>query len=364
VCRFWGSFAASLMLVMLTAGPASAADGHTSTNMRNCGLYSMYTILQWFNAGADPKSIIKKEYLSSAHGSTLADLAQAAQDNGLHAVAVKNLSLNSLRSCPFPVICSVRKDVTEEPFDHYLVVLPTDSGERVAYDALDNVSIPLNQLRAGIWNGYGLIVSPRPFSMARLLWRDYVPYALFFAGLFLARAWIARKRKSLPQAHARPGYAALARDTLIILAMALFAALAWDTSSAAGSMLSMGENVLNMQERNLGSFLEQVDAEEISRAIASKTVIVDARYARDYALGHIPGAINVSMSDDDTVYQDVFKDVAVNEPIIVYCQSSGCPYAGNVAKKLWRRGYTNVKYYKNGWLDWHDAHGGESERKP
>ena len=355
----------SLLFAVMTAGLAPAASGQSGGSMRNCGLYSMYGVFQWFNADVELQTLINPKYLSSPDGSTLADLAQAANDHGLYGTPVSNLSLNSLRNSPYPIICSVRKKVTEAPYNHYVVVFPTDSGDRLAYDALDNANMPLNDLVTGRWNGYGLIVSPSPFSLWRLLWRDYLPYLLLFPGLLVVRAFLASICKSAP--HAKAGAKArvisVLAGGLTLLATAVLAAVAADVWAPTRSMLSTEKSVHDIQERHLATFLERVDAEDVENAASSGALILDARRAGDYALGHIPSAINLNIWNDEKAYESVLKDMSPDRDIVVYCQSAGCPYAAEVSRRLWRRGYTNLKYYKAGWLDWHDARGGESEKQ-
>ncbi len=79
--------------------------------------------------------------------------------------------------------------------------------------------------------------------------------------------------------------------------------------------------------------------------------IIDARpAARQYDPGHIPGAINIPDSRFDQMTNLLPADKA--KLIIVYCGGLECPLSHNVAHKLEKLGYTNIKVYPEGNPEW------------
>ncbi len=40
------------------------------------------------------------------------------------------------------------------------------------------------------------------------------------------------------------------------------------------------------------------------------------------------------------------------ESIVIYCQSSGCPFSRQIARRMAFEGFTDIKLYSKGWVDW------------
>lgn len=355
---WWRCFA-FLLLAGGAAGPLAAQEHQTSP--KNCGLYSMYSIFQWFGKEVDIAEIIKPEYLSVPEGSTMTDLVKVASVGGLEATAVKNLTASTLRESPHPIICSVRKDPAVEAFNHYVVVFPSESGDPVAYDALDDTTVPLSNILNGRWNGFGVVVSEVPVQLAWLFWPKYL--ALFLAVLaIVALRWAAaRWREGHNAGSPTPAPAVRgAVEALVLILVATGVAAANQVMRTESSFLhDPSGNLQAIQERHFGMFLTKVSAQEVEGAMEKGALVIDARQPRDYGLGHIEGAINITQWDDAASFDKLLDGMAPDREIVVYCQSAGCPYAVEVSKELFRRGYENLKYYKPGWIDWEERNPGK-----
>ena len=80
----------------------------------------------------------------------------------------------------------------------------------------------------------------------------------------------------------------------------------------------------------------------------SAPLILDVRTAKEYADGHIPGAINIS---HDLLAENLSEiPGSKSDEIIVYCRSG--KRAGVAEKLLAEKGYSNVKDLDGHWLDW------------
>ena len=96
--------------------------------------------------------------------------------------------------------------------------------------------------------------------------------------------------------------------------------------------------------------------------------IVDVRTFAEYALGHIPGAVNVVGKSGSTrgEFTSDAHEIAriVNErksaPIVIYCAGPYCGKAGRVATDLVALGYMQVRRYQLGIPVWR-ALGGVTE---
>lgn len=78
-----------------------------------------------------------------------------------------------------------------------------------------------------------------------------------------------------------------------------------------------------------------------------KLVMALNRWAFDAK--HIPGSLH--FDDPDDLYSALLKD----DEIIVYCSNVDCLSSVAVYRALVARGYSNVRRYAGGLLDWEDA---------
>ncbi|MDA8256012.1 MAG: rhodanese-like domain-containing protein [Betaproteobacteria bacterium] len=86
-------------------------------------------------------------------------------------------------------------------------------------------------------------------------------------------------------------------------------------------------------------------------------MIIDSRpAARQYDLGHIPGAINIPDSQFDKLVDKLPADKATL--LLFYCGGLECMLSHNSAFKAEKLGYTNIKVYPAGSPDW-KAKGGQ-----
>jgi len=335
------------VFVLFLSSASSALEGRIeSSKLRNCGIYCSYAALEWFERDVPISSILTLNYISNGEGSTLSDLARLFEDNGLYARAVKNLRVTSLNNSPYPIICSVRRSITDGKFNHYVIVLPTEDGPRLAYDPLVGTTEPVDSLIAGSWSGYGLLVGDEEIRLWRIFWRDYV--ALFLvSGLLLGVRMVLRKKG--PRL---PSKTALSADVLILVFLMLMISVVADHSFRTKPLLARGPGVRAVQERHFEAFLPQLTANQMERLLElDESILVDARIEADYALGHIGNAINIGPSNDDRL-DEILRDVSKDRHLVVYCHSATCPYAGQVARLLYERGYKKLSYFKQGWIGW------------
>ncbi len=64
------------------------------------------------------------------------------------------------------------------------------------------------------------------------------------------------------------------------------------------------------------------------------TLLVDARSAEEYQLGHIPGALSLPLDAFDATYPRVSPQLAKSKLLIIYCSGGSCGTSEELAKKL------------------------------
>lgn len=114
----------------------------------------------------------------------------------------------------------------------------------------------------------------------------------------------------------------------------------------------------------------EVTTSELRRIVADRSAIVlDARPPREYAVSHIPGALNVAPQPNRPAHlyiSDVAEvgrltDGAKGRPLVLYCNGPFCGKTKRLAAELLEAGYTNVRRYQLGAPGWRTLGGGAME---
>jgi rhodanese-related sulfurtransferase len=80
-----------------------------------------------------------------------------------------------------------------------------------------------------------------------------------------------------------------------------------------------------------------------------KIPVLDARSPEEYALAHIPGAINYYEKDVDQLVK-AYPDR--NAPLILYCNGPYCGKSKRLSEELKKKGYASVRRYQLGVPVW------------
>lgn len=116
----------------------------------------------------------------------------------------------------------------------------------------------------------------------------------------------------------------------------------------------------------------EISTDELRRILVENTATVfDARPHKEYAVSHIPGAINVAAKAGVSISVYV-SDVAEigrvlkgnrSAPIVLYCNGPFCGKSKRLASELLEAGYNNVRRYQLGIPVWR-ALGGMTQIEP
>jgi rhodanese-related sulfurtransferase len=120
----------------------------------------------------------------------------------------------------------------------------------------------------------------------------------------------------------------------------------------------------DIQDATLGEAAEkakEVSTAEMRSILERKSAVVfDSRPVREFAVGHIPGALNVSakpgvlisvyVSDAKEIERIVHGDKST--PIVLYCNGPFCQKSKRLSAELLEAGFTNVRRYQLGMPVW------------
>jgi DNA-binding transcriptional ArsR family regulator/rhodanese-related sulfurtransferase len=93
---------------------------------------------------------------------------------------------------------------------------------------------------------------------------------------------------------------------------------------------------------------EPISRAELAKRLADGSVtLLDVRPADEFAMAHIPGAINVELSDLDRVLDQLDQ----NETVVAYCRGPYCIYAHQAAAHLRGKGL-DARRLEGGLPEW------------
>ena len=105
------------------------------------------------------------------------------------------------------------------------------------------------------------------------------------------------------------------------------------------------------QEESASQSFSRIKCEELKKMIDSKTadiLVVSNDPQESFEEGHIPGAISFPWADTLKVPVALPR----NKTLILYCSCSNEEDSSDMAAKLARFGYRNVKLLEGGFLKW------------
>jgi len=137
------------------------------------------------------------------------------------------------------------------------------------------------------------------------------------------------------------------RRGVAAVAVVLFPALASRPAAAGdGCPLSVYQTTLNEPNPLTG----EVTTEELLSVLARRSEpVLDVRFAREYAIAHIPGSINLYEKEAERVTQ-LYPDRTTH--LVLYCNGPYCGKSKRTSEQLVQLGYVNVRRYQLGMPVW------------
>lgn len=120
-----------------------------------------------------------------------------------------------------------------------------------------------------------------------------------------------------------------------------------------------GEKTFSAEERTKEKLAQanilSVSLDEAKKAFDEKNAIfIDSRNEEEFALGHIPGAVNIPWEAFETGDSDFLDQIPGNMPLITYC-GEDCESSVELALVFVELDYKAVTNFFNGWPSWVNA---------
>lgn len=98
-----------------------------------------------------------------------------------------------------------------------------------------------------------------------------------------------------------------------------------------------------------------VELAEVRELADRGAVLVDARAREIYLEGHLPGARSLPLGDVEELIGSFRNEVSSDAVLVTYCSGYGCPDSFDLAVRLLREGYRDVRVFEGGFPEWRDA---------
>lgn len=317
-----------------------------------CGINSLYTALRAEGFRTDFSSLLQARYVSSADGSTVEELRRAACEQGAECRVLTNLSTSDLCHLDCPAVLHVKNEYDAPQYNHYVLCVPNVGGQLNLYDPPDPLVTSDGSELAAVWDGTAVLVSSKPIS----LWSIYghgavrVAWAAALILLLFGGVVVAKRRGLVPT---RVSHGVLRQSLLVVLVGCLsggvYHCLAPQGFAAQRSAIAAIADAFNAQPAQI------VDLPQARSLLVGGARFIDARNASDFAEGHVNGAISIPPNATRLYRSRSLIGVAMDQPMVVYCQGPSCPYAKHLAGRLSRDGYQRISVFAGGWSQWAEA---------
>ena len=124
-------------------------------------------------------------------------------------------------------------------------------------------------------------------------------------------------------------------------------------ASGASTTRALGQAKTSVSQTTLeeaGQLTPEISTEELKKILRTNSEpVLDVRFTTEYAIAHIPGAINVYEKELERLVQ-LFPDKAAK--FVLYCNGPYCGKSKRLAEQLVKLGYTGVRRYQLGLPVW------------
>ena len=135
-----------------------------------------------------------------------------------------------------------------------------------------------------------------------------------------------------------------------LLSGLLCTAAALALPAPAGAQPAVRPSVFQTTLEEPGQLTPEITTEELLSILSTNSEpVFDVRFAKEYAIAHIPGTINIYELEVDRI-SALYPDHS--QPMILYCNGPSCGKSKRTSEQLVAMGYTQVRRYQLGMPVW------------
>jgi rhodanese-related sulfurtransferase len=103
-----------------------------------------------------------------------------------------------------------------------------------------------------------------------------------------------------------------------------------------------------LRAEHLGSVDDELDGESlVAEVAAGEVTAIDVRPVREFAAGHLPGALSFPIDE----LEERFAEIPRDRPVVAYCRGAYCAWAGRAVDLLIEAGY-DARSVSTGVSEW------------
>lgn len=323
-----------------------------------CGLYCLYAAGQLTKREFAFPSLLRREYIGAAEGSSIAELERAAQDHGLYTAAFDHASVSDLESNSNPIVLFVKSNPSDPNPNHFVLFLAAKPNGAMIFEPPSENSLPVVREvpyyeLASIWNGKGLSLATESIAepgllvsaKRRVLFAVLGILLVMSAIKFIAVRWQAGARLR----STRQLMILSVGQTGAMIAIAASLSFVFHVN-ARGGFFSAPDSASFISGMISRPSIQKLSIEELPEALAGgSAVLIDARSPEDFESKHIPGAINLSLGLSKAHRDAKLREFPRDTLLVTYCDPKGCPLSARLAIVLLRDGFSNIRVLEGDW---------------
>jgi rhodanese-related sulfurtransferase len=94
------------------------------------------------------------------------------------------------------------------------------------------------------------------------------------------------------------------------------------------------------------------EAEDLFAGGNGAAVFVDSRSRREFAAGHIPGALTIPLEENREFLPEGVLAYPSDQTLVVYCEGGDCQTSLALARLIHDRGFRDIRVLSGGWEEW------------
>ncbi|MCC7476108.1 MAG: hypothetical protein IT425_11990 [Pirellulales bacterium] len=317
----------------------------------SCGVGALYSCLKTLGIDVEWEKLWLPEYIGGKEGSSVSELIKGAQNNNAYASVFEGLVVSDLVGASNPMILHVRSKGSASKFNHWIAYLGVTGDQIKLFDITHGIRLISKAELMAIWDGYAIEISSNPIAIC--LREDWFLNLLLFTTI--GNCTLVYKVIFSP-GYGCPQLATVwstCRESFLVVLLTILVTILFHVYSEVGFMRN--PTAVSLLQRSFFpvSEFEQVNIDYVREVVKShEAVIIDARFTSSFINGAIPGALSIPTNSSLSFREKALADVDPNKEVIVYCQSSTCHFANDIAAFLKLNGFTFVKIYSGGYADW------------
>jgi rhodanese-related sulfurtransferase/predicted double-glycine peptidase len=320
-------------------------------NNQYCGIYCLYHAGKIYGITPDLGRLLRPEFLTGKHGSSVADLIRAAAEFQLSTTFLPEANYLDLCLLDGPILVPVKTSPQSHEASHWILILRADPTGVTVYDpALGQLQVPAAELKQ-IWSGPALIVHSNAQEATRT-------HAGWVIGRVVAVAAVIGLTVFLLVMMSRTRTPSLVG----LMSTALLMALLGHALDPSGFL----HNKKTLSQMAFARTTREVPVVGVEAVIIPdrSTRIIDVRTAAQYQSSRIPKAIHLPLDGSFWKNERRLADIPRTHRLILYCNSEQCVWSGIMAKSALFMDFTDVIVFEAGMAGFEAAGGQFESGKP